>query len=298
MDIGSAKIKPEQMQGIPHHLVDVLEPEEEFNVVRFQQMAKEACAGIWERGRIPIIAGGTGFYIQALLYDIDFGGGEGAGPYRARLEAMASEGQGPLLHRMLAQVDPEAAAAIHENNVKRVIRALEYYEETGMKISAHNEEQRKRESPYSFLYAVLTRDRAVLYERIDRRVDQMMEEGLLAEVKSLRDMGLKRQMVSMQGLGYKELFDYLDGGMSLEEAVRVIKRDTRHFAKRQMTWFRREKDVTFYPMDGRGEDEVLGDILADTQRRGILPPHSLHTDHNEKERTENDTGWNRSFLDR
>ena len=281
MDIGSAKIRPEQMEGIPHHLVDVLEPAEEFNVVRFQQMAKAACTEIWERGRIPIVTGGTGFYIQALLYDIDFSKGEGESERRAHLEAIAAGGQGRLLHQMLEQVDPEAAAAIHENNVKRVIRALEYYEETGTKISAHNEEQKKRESPYCFLYAVLTRERSVLYERIDRRVDQMMEEGLLSEVEALRAMGCERQMVSMQGLGYKELFDYLDGRISLDEAVRVIKRDTRHFAKRQMTWFRRERDVTFYSLDGRSRDEVLEELLADIRGRGILP--SAFYDRRERE---------------
>ncbi len=270
MDIGSAKIRPDEMQGVPHHLVDVLEPEEEFNVVRFQQMAKEACAGIWERGRIPVITGGTGFYIQALLYDIDFGQGEGGGDYRAWLEAMAASGQGQLLHQMLAQVDPASAAAIHENNVKRVIRALEYYEETGERISDHNEEQRRRESPYSFLYAVLTRDRAALYERIDRRVDRMLEEGLVGEVEALRARGCTRQMVSMQGLGYKEIFDYLDGRTSLSEAVRVLKRDTRHFAKRQLTWFRRERDAVFYSLDDSSEEEILGRILTDARKAGVL----------------------------
>ncbi|GFI31874.1 MAG: tRNA (adenosine(37)-N6)-dimethylallyltransferase MiaA [Lachnospiraceae bacterium] len=243
MDIGSAKIKPKEMQGIPHYLVDILEPEEEFHVVRFQEYAKAAMEKIYEQGQIPIVAGGTGFYIQALLYGIDFTEQPEDKAYRKELEQIA-ESMGPgKLHEMLAQVDEKSAETIHENNIKRVIRALEFHHLTGRKISEHNERERMRSSPYQSAYFVLNDDRSCLYERIERRVEQMMEEGLVEEVKQLRELGCRREMVSMQGLGYKEILDYLEGDCTLEEAVYRIKRDTRHFAKRQLTWFRREREV-------------------------------------------------------
>ncbi len=268
MDIGSAKITPQEMEGVPHHLIDVLEPWEEFNVVKFQHMAKEALQGIWQRGHLPIIAGGTGFYIQALLYDIDFKENPEGGTIRRELETLAEEAgeQAPqLLHDLLCRLDPEAARQIHANNLKRVIRAIEYCRQTGEPISRHNEEMRRRESPYQFLYYVLDTDRAALYERIDRRVDQMMAAGLEAEVKRLRDMGCRRGQTAMQGLGYKELLDYLDGACSLEEAVRILKRDTRHFAKRQLTWFRREREVRWLelPAFDYDLDRVLAHVLEE-----------------------------------
>lgn len=244
MDIGSAKIKKEEMDHIPHHLIDVFMPDETFNVVRFQQLAKEALAGIYERGHIPIVAGGTGFYIQALLYDIDFSDEEEHSEVRKRLEAEAAAGGGPeALYQRLRLVDPKSAAAIHPNNQKRVIRALEFRELHGYPISQHNEQQRQRTSPYSFCYFVLTDERARLYQKIEERVDQMLSEGLVDEVSGLKDMGCHSGMVSMQGLGYKEILNYLEGACTLEEAVYQIKRDTRHFAKRQLTWFGRERDV-------------------------------------------------------
>lgn len=270
MDIGSAKITKEEMDGVPHHLVDVLDPMEDFNVVRFQQMAKAAMEGIYERGHIPIVVGGTGFYIQALLYDIDFTENENDDSYRKELEEMAKEKGEEFLHSQLALVDPESAEQIHFHNVKRVIRALEFYHQTGKKISEHNAEEREKESPYHSAYFVLTDDRARLYDRIDRRVDLMMEQGLLQEVEHLRDRGLKREDVSMQGLGYKELFGYFDGEYSLEEAVRIIKRDTRHFAKRQLTWFRRERDVIWIDKSQIGREdekavEFMMNYLLDTK---------------------------------
>ena len=244
MDIGSAKIKKEEMNDIPHHLIDVLMPEEEFNVVHFQRLAKEALTGIYERGHIPIIVGGTGFYIQALLYDIDFSIEEGHLEIRKRLEAEAAAiGGAEALHQRLNSVDPVSAAAIHPNNQKRVIRALEFWELHGSPISQHNEQQRQRTSPYAFCYFVLTDDRARLYKKIEARVDEMLSEGLVDEVSRLKAMGCHKGMVSMQGLGYKEILDYLEGSCTLEEAVYQIKRDTRHFAKRQLTWFGRERDV-------------------------------------------------------
>ena len=264
MDIGSAKIKPEEMCGIKHYLVDCLKPwdPESFNVTRFQQMAKAAMEEIYAKDKVPILVGGTGFYIQSVVYDIDFTDNDADTGYRTMLEDMAAEKGVEFLHDMLKVVDPKAAEEIHFNNVKRVIRALEFFQKTGSPISAHNEAERQKESPYELYYFVLNDDRAKLYERIDMRVDLMLQDGLVEEVKGLLDMGCTRDMVSMQGLGYKEIIDYLNGDISLEEAVYIIKRDTRHFAKRQLTWFRRERDVRWLnKSDFSSEEEILEEIL-------------------------------------
>ena len=264
MDIGSAKIKPEEMCGIKHYLVDCLKPQdpESFNVTRFQQMAKDAMEEIYAKGKVPILVGGTGFYIQSVVYDIDFTDNDADTGYRIMLEHMAEEKGAEFLHDMLKVVDPKAAEEIHFNNVKRVIRALEFFQKTGSPISAHNEAERQKESPYELYYFVLNDDRAKLYERIDMRVDLMMQDGLIEEVKGLLDMGCTREMVSMQGLGYKEMIDYLNGDISLEEAIYIIKRDTRHFAKRQLTWFRRERDVRWInKSDFSSEEEILAEML-------------------------------------
>ena len=272
MDIGSAKIRSEEMQGIPHYLVDVLEPEEEFHIVKFQQMAKKAMEDIYSRGKIPILVGGTGFYIQAVTKDIDFTEAQQENDYRKELEALAEEKGGEHLHEMLRKVGPVSADAIHAHNVKRVIRALEFYNQNGSPISAHNEEQKQHESPYNLAYFVLNMPRELLYERIDLRVDQMMKEGLLEEVSRLKEEGCHRGMVSMQGLGYKEILAYLDGEYPLEEAVRVLKRDTRHFAKRQLTWFRREQELTWVNKDqfSYQEDQILDYMLEICRKKGIL----------------------------
>lgn len=272
MDIGSAKIKPSEMEGVPHYLVDILEPDEEFHVVLFQQMAKQAIQKIYEKGKIPILVGGTGFYIQAVLYDIDFSENEKDTSYREELEKLAQTKGAEYLHDLLREVDEKSAQDIHANNVKRVIRALEYFHQTGEKISEHNEEQRKKVSPYNFSYFVLNDERAHLYERINLRVDQMINEGLVSEVQSLKEKGYTRDMVSMQGLGYKEMLDYLDNKCSLEEAVEIIKRDTRHFAKRQITWFKRESDVTWIDKKEYeyNEERILIAMLQELKERGII----------------------------
>ncbi len=264
MDIGSAKITPEEMDGVKHYLVDILDPcdPESFNVTRFQSLAQEAMEEIYAEGKVPILVGGTGFYIQSVVYDIDFTENDADTAYRTMLEKMAEEKGAEYLHDMLKVVDPKAAEEIHFNNVKRVIRALEFFQKTGGPISAHNEIERQKESPYEFYYFVLNDDRAKLYERIEKRVDMMIEAGLADEVQRLLDMGCTRDMVSMQGLGYKEMIDYLHGEISLEEAVYVIKRDTRHFAKRQLTWFRRERDVRWInKSDFASEEEILAYML-------------------------------------
>ena len=270
MDIGSAKITSEEMDGVPHHLIDVLEPEEPFHVVKFQELAKAAMEEIYARGHLPIITGGTGFYIQALLYDIDFTENDADPAYREELEKLAKEKGAAYLHGLLKERDPKAAEEIHENNVKRVIRALEFYEKTGTPISAHNAAEREKESPYRFAYVVLNRNREELYRRIDLRVDQMMEAGLLEEVKTLREKGYDRSLVSMQGLGYKELLAYLDGECTLEEAIYILKRDTRHFAKRQLTWFKRERDTDWLSLDGKTDEEALADLTEILRRRGVI----------------------------
>ena len=269
MDIGSAKIRPEEMDGIKHYLIDELEPDEEFHVVRFQQMAKAAMEEIYAKGKVPIVVGGTGFYIQALLYDIDFTENEEDTAYRMELEQIAKENGPEKLHEMLREVDPESADAIHANNVKRVIRALEFYKLTGQKISEHNEKERAKESPYEFCYFVLNDDRKLLYDRIDLRIDKMMEEGLLEEVSSLKNKGYTKDMVSMQGLGYKEILDCLNGECSLAEAIYILKRDTRHFAKRQLTWFRRERDVIWVDKNNYDHDEekILEVMLSYVRER-------------------------------
>lgn len=243
MDIGSAKIRPEETEGIPHHLIDVLDPEEEFHVVRFQQMAEEAIQEIHAKGKIPILTGGTGFYIQSVLYGIDFTEQEEDPEFRKRMEKFAEEKGAEALHEKLRDVDPASAEKIHPNNIRRTIRALEFYEKTGVPISEHNRKEAQKESPYSFCYFVLTDDRQKIYGQIERRVDRMIEDGLIDEVKRLREQGCTKEMVSMQGLGYRQILSWLDGEISYEEAVRLIKRDTRRFAKRQLTWFRRERDV-------------------------------------------------------
>ena len=272
MDIGSAKIMPDEMQGVPHYLVDELLPGDEFSVVRFQQMAKAAMEKIYANGHIPLVVGGTGFYIQALLYDIDFTEQQCDETYRRQLEDLAREHGAEYLHGILREVDPASAEAIHANNIKRVIRALEFYHLSGKKISEHNETERQKQSPYNFAYFVLTDERAKLYERIDRRVDAMIEAGLVEEVKKLKSMGCSREMVSMQGLGYKEILAYLDGGCTLEEAVYIIKRETRHFAKRQLTWFKRERDVIWLDKQAFGYDDaaILTDMISILEEKEII----------------------------
>ena len=271
MDIGTAKIRPEEMEGVKHYLVDELDPREEFHVARFQQMAKDALEEIYAKGKIPLIVGGTGFYIQSLLYDIDFTKEDGDQEYRRQLEEKAKTEGNDSLYEMLKQVDTKSTEKIHKNNVKRVIRALEYYHFTGEKFSVHNERESQRVSPYNFAYFVLTMNRQTLYNRIDTRIDQMMDAGLYDEVASLLNKGLDPSLVSMQGLGYKELVPAIRGNISLDEAVCTLKRDTRHFAKRQLTWFRREKDVCYLDKDiYKDTQQLLTVIKKELKNKDIL----------------------------
>ena len=268
MNIGTAKVTPAETEGIKHHLIDILEPWEDFNVVAFQSYALQAVKEIRERGKIPILVGGTGFYIQALLYGIDFTENESNTELRCRLESESEKDGGILLHQYLSQIDPVAAKAIHPNNRKRVIRAVEFYELTGHRISEHNEEQRQNDPMFNAAYFVLTMNRDELYKRIDLRVDMMLQEGLVSEVAALLKEGCTADMISMQGLGYKEIIRYLNGEITLEEAVYILKRDTRHFAKRQLTWFRRERDVIWLDKD---ENNCIPDtILSELKQKEIL----------------------------
>lgn len=270
MDIGTAKIKLDEMEGIPHHLIDILEPSEDFNVVMFQKLAKAAMEKIYAKGKIPIVVGGTGFYIQALLYDISFEKTEPS-VYRKEFHAFYKEHGAHALHERLKEIDPISYEQIHEHNVKRVIRALEFYYDTGYPISSHNIEQRDKPSPYNFSYFVLNDDRALLYQRIEERINRMMEDGLIKEVKSLLSNGCTGDMVSMQGLGYKEILSYLNGDYNLEEAIYILKRDTRHFAKRQLTWFRRERDVIWVNRPSfPSEKDMISFMLEHLTNTGIF----------------------------
>lgn len=260
MDIGTAKITNEEMMGINHYLIDVLDPKEDFNIVTFQSMAKEALDLIYSKGKIPIICGGTGFYIQSVIYDTDFTMACEMDEYRKSLVSISQEKGNEYLHDLLQNVDPVSAEKIHFNDTKRVIRALEYYKQTGERISDHNLKQSQNISPYDFLLFVLTDEREKIYERIDKRVDVMIDKGLVNEVTYLKALGLDRSYVSMKGLGYKEILEYLDGEITLSEAIYKIKRDSRHFAKRQLTWFKKEKDVIWIDRNKKDENAILEEM--------------------------------------
>ncbi len=272
MNIGSAKVTEEEMDGIPHHLIDILDPTEDFNILLFQKYALSAIEEIRSRGRIPIMVGGTGFYIQSVTRKIDFTEAEEDTQIRERLEKLAEEQGNVFLHEMLKKVDPASAESIHPNNVKRVIRALEFYEQNGSPISAHNTEEKEKETPFNLAYFVLNLPREELYRRIDLRVDLMLKEGLVSEVEALRAMGCRRGMTSMQGLGYKEILDYLCGDMDYEESVRILKRDTRHFAKRQLTWFRREPETIWVNKEqfDYNDEKILSFLLDILKEKEII----------------------------
>ncbi len=261
MDIGTAKVTAEEMQGVPHHMIDILDPREDFNVVEFAKRVKEIVSYLHEKDRIPILVGGTGFYIQSVLYDIDFTDNDNDMTFRHELEEEAKEKGGEVLHERLKAIDPEAAESIHPNNVKRVIRALEFYEKSKGKISEHNKEQRAKKSPYEYHYFALTNERNLIYANIEKRVDLMLDMGLVEEVRTLLKNGVPRTNVSMQGLGYKEIAAFLEGEISLEEAIYILKRDTRHFAKRQITWLKREPDVIWFDKSRMSDEEILSNMI-------------------------------------
>jgi len=270
MDIGTAKVTAEEADGVPHYLIDEFDPDEEYNVMLFQQKAKAYMEQIWAKGKTPIVVGGTGFYINALLYDNDFTETENDTSYREECYRLAQE-QGPeVLFERLKEVDPEYAAIMHANNVKRVTRALEYHYLTGQKFSEHNAEQKEKETPYDAAVIILNMDREKLYERIELRIDLMMEQGLLGEVKGLLDKGYTPDLVSMQGIGYKEFIPYFNGECTLEDAVTQLKTNTRRFAKRQLTWFRRQIEGLWVDLSRLSGEEAMTDVLEYLKQQEIL----------------------------
>ena len=269
MDIGTAKVTAEEMEGIPHHMVDVAEPWENYSAARFVSEADAAVQDILSRGKTVIVAGGTGLWVDSLV------AGRSFAPYpetgkRQALEQEAEEKGMEFMLRRLQTVDPDSAERLHTADRKRIIRALEVYEETGKTITEHNRETRLVPDRYTPLWLGLNfEDRQVLYDRINLRIDQMLEDGLVDEVQALKEKGYTRDMVSMQGLGYKEILDYLNGNCTLDEAIYILKRDTRHFAKRQLTWFRRERDVIWIDKNSYNYDEnkILEAMLESIRER-------------------------------
>lgn len=270
MDIGTAKVTPEEADGVPHYLIDEFDPNEEYNVMLFQQKAKTYMEEIWAKGKIPILVGGTGFYINALLYDNDFTETNNDTSYREECYKLAREQGTEVLYERLKEIDPEYAENIHANNVKRVTRALEYHYLTGQKFSEHNAEQKEKKTPYDAAVIILNMDREKLYERIELRIDIMMEQGLLEEVKGLLDKGYTPDLVSMQGIGYKEFIPYFNGECTLEEAVTQLKTKTRRFAKRQLTWFRRQIDGLWVDLSKSTGEEAMADVLGYLKEQEIL----------------------------
>lgn len=270
MDVGTAKIKADEMQGVKHYLINVLDPTEDFNIVKFQNMVKYSIEEIKRNGHIPILVGGTGFYIQSVIYDIDFDTQDDNGDIRKALEEEYDKKGANFMYEKLKKIDSVSAENIHKNNKKRIIRAIEYFLINNALISAHNESQRKKDSPYDFRFFVLNPPRDILYDRINQRVDKMVEEGLVEEVKSLKNAGLSIENISMQGIGYKEILEYLEGEITLDEAIDNIKQNTRHMAKRQVTWFKREKDVIYInPFEFENNEKIVDYMVEkiDTERK-------------------------------
>ncbi len=262
MDIGTAKPTEEEMQGITHYLIDEVLPSEDFNVVRFKEFAERYIDNILEKGKQPIVAGGTGLYISSLINNISFSESESDWELRETLKKEAEELGSEYLHKKLQEVDPASALSIHPNNVKRVIRALEVYYQTQKPISYHNEISRSIPPRYQFVLVGLNMDRQVLYERINKRVDIMIQNGLVDEVKRLVDLGYADSIISMQGIGYKEILEFLRNNITQEQAIENIKQGTRRYAKRQITWFKRINGIRWFNIDNSGNNiSVINEIF-------------------------------------
>ena len=272
LDIGTAKVTEEEKCGVPHHLIDIISPFESYSVSDFCADAKACAKEIFKKGRPAIVVGGTGLYVDSFIKDTDFNEGASADEaIREELSLFAEKNGAHALHEMLRDIDPESAASIHENNIKRVIRAIEYHRTTGETISEHNRKTKEKPSPYRYVYIFLTRNREELYERIDKRVDLMMQKGLLSEVWTLFEMGLSKKHTAMQALGYKELMWYIEGRCTLSEAVRILKRDSRRYAKRQLTWFGRNKEANIVNLsDFSSQGEVLERVLDILTANGVI----------------------------
>lgn len=270
MDIGSAKISKEEMDGIPHHLIDFLSPNENFSVAEFSSYAKEAIDDITDRKKLPMVVGGTGLYINSLIYNYSFAASTKDEAYRMELEALASSKGVTYVHELLKEVDEESYNRLYPNDLKRVIRALEVYKVTGVPLSIAMKEEDIYDIPYNIFYYVLNMNREKLYERINRRVDLMLEAGLLKEVNNLSSMGYTKEMQSMKGIGYKELLQYLEGEVSLEKAIENIKQFSRNYAKRQLTWFRKDPRAIWIDKDNFKDDvEVAAYIIADIKKKKL-----------------------------
>lgn len=263
MNIGSAKISYNEMEGVPHYLIDFLEPSEEFSVSDFKSLATEKIKDIQSRGKLPILAGGTGLYIDSIICDMNFTESEKDDEYRQYLWELAEEKGNEYIHEMLKSIDIESYNSIHYNNRKRVIRALEVYKLTNKPFSSFKAKNNIYKTSYNIYYYVLNMKREVLYERINKRVDIMMDKGLVDEVKKLKDMGLHSEMQSMKGIGYKEIMYYLNGKISLEESVEIIKQGSRNYAKRQLTWFRKDPRAIFINKEDFKDDNEIVEKITD-----------------------------------
>lgn len=263
MDIGSAKVTKEEMKDIKHHLIDVVEPDVPFSVADFKEYGDKALKEIISKGKFPIISGGTGLYINSLTCNMTFTEAEKDESYRVYLEELALEKGNDYIHEMLKEIDPISYKEIHPNNRKRVIRALEVYKLTNKPFSSYNVGDDFYTSDYDVYYYVLTMDRQLLYERINKRVDIMLQKGLLDECIKLKEMGYNSDIQSMQGIGYKEILYYLENKISLDEAINMIKQGSRNYAKRQLTWFRKDKRCVFLNKDVMSEDEILKKVIND-----------------------------------
>lgn len=271
MDIGTAKVTRKEMQGVPHHLIDIVEPTEPFSVAEYQGLARQKIDEITRRGKIPILVGGTGLYVRSVIDKLEFPSGEVTSAVRRRLEERAEQEGGDALYGELIVKDPAAAGIVHPKNVRRVIRALEVIELTGRPFSEFHREWKNRESVYDLEMFGLTMDREKLRERINRRVDRMIEGGLLDEVKDLVARGYERFLTSQQAIGYKELIGYLEGETSLEEAVDTLKARTRQYAKRQLTWFRADSRVRWIDVTCKTTGEVADEIMAKLRQDNFIP---------------------------
>ena len=262
LDIGTAKITKEEMQGVPHHLIDIKEPWETFSVAEFKRLADEAIADIQDRGKLPIIVGGTGFYINSVLYEYHFGEADTDEAYRAELEQYAEAHGNEALWNILQEKDPDSAAKLHSNDTKRVIRALEVLHVTGIPASERQSTVDKQTMRYNAVYIALNMPREVLYDRINRRVDIMIQDGLEAEVRTALANGTEQDALSMTSIGYRQMIQYFNEEISFDRAVELIKRDTRHFAKRQLTWFRHDPNIQWVDKWGKTDEQVEAELLA------------------------------------
>ena len=262
LDIGTAKITKEEMQGVPHHLIDIKEPWETFSVAEFKRLADEAIADIHDRGKMPIIVGGTGFYINSVLYEYHFGEADTDEAYRAELEQYAEAHGNEALWNILQEKDPDSAAKLHSNDTKRVIRALEVLHVTGIPASERQSTVDKQTMRYNAVYIALNMPREVLYDRINRRVDIMIQDGLEAEVRTALANGTEQDALSMTSIGYRQMIQYFNEEISFDRAVELIKRDTRHFAKRQLTWFRHDPNIQWVDKWGKTDEQVEAELLA------------------------------------